>query len=101
MYSPRETTAGSALAAMAGYGASNRRFHRSSTAAAAMPARSSTSRNKRASTRETCKLIRQTLSRPIQPTMAPFDVLREYLEARAAFTDADLAFIRERFIATT
>lgn len=33
--------------------------------------------------------------------MAPFDVLREYLLARASFTDDELAFVRERFIPTT
>jgi CRP-like cAMP-binding protein len=33
--------------------------------------------------------------------MPAFDVLRAFLEARAAFTPADLTFIQERFIATT
>jgi CRP-like cAMP-binding protein len=33
--------------------------------------------------------------------MSAFDVLRGYLEARAAFTDAEFAFVRERFIPTT
>ena len=33
--------------------------------------------------------------------MSAFDVLRDYLEARASFTDEEFAFVRERFIATT
>jgi len=33
--------------------------------------------------------------------MSAFDVLRTYLEARASFTDEELAFVRERFIPTT
>src|SRR5436190_15861152 len=34
-------------------------------------------------------------------TMASFDVLRAYLEARAPFTDDEMTFTRERFIETT
>lgn len=33
--------------------------------------------------------------------MAPFDVLREYLEARASFTADELHFVRDRFIPRT
>ena len=33
--------------------------------------------------------------------MSAFDVLRDYLEARASFTDEEFAFLRERFIPTT
>jgi CRP-like cAMP-binding protein len=33
--------------------------------------------------------------------MSAFDVLRAYLEARASFTNEELAFLRERFIPTT
>jgi CRP-like cAMP-binding protein len=33
--------------------------------------------------------------------MASFDVLRAYLEARAPFTDREMAFTRDRFIETT
>lgn len=33
--------------------------------------------------------------------MSAFDVLRAYLQARASFTDEELAFLRERFIPTT
>jgi len=33
--------------------------------------------------------------------MSAFDVLRAYLEARASFTDEEIAFVRERFIPTT
>src|SRR6476620_8597981 len=94
--------AASWLALIEGYAASNRRFHRTSIDPSTAIARTSTSRIPQANTRETCKLIRQkSPSHRADATMPAFDVLRAFLEARAAFTPADLTFIQERFIATT